>query len=132
MVDEFSAVVQAQVFAGQHLGCLDCGETIYNPICPKCITKQFKAWIMKYPLLARKTLPELKKFLGVHKMNHGQSQVCIICGGKSAYLCPFCFSEYLLSLLKAMGAGEEVVKEFLFLFNYDFGDFEGKWGSWGA
>ena len=125
-----SVAVQAPNFETEHLDCLDCGELITNPICPECIYKAFQDWIVQYPKIAKKVLRKVKNFLRGHKHFYGDSQLCVICGNKKAWSCPYCFTEHIFDLLKEAGAKEDVLREYLMFFSFDFGDFFGKWGYW--
>ncbi len=125
-----SVAVPAHNFGIEHLDCLECGDLITNPICPDCIAKAFEDWIRKYPRLAKKVLFKIKKFLKGHKHFDEDSQLCVICKSKKAWSCPYCFTEHIFDLLKQAKASNEVLREYLRFFNFDFGDFSGKWGYW--
>jgi len=125
-----SAAVQAPNFETEHLDCLDCGEVVSNPICPECISRAFVDWIKKYPELARKVIPKVKKFLKGHRHFYGNSQLCVICNNKRAWSCPYCFTAHIYDLLKEVGSSTQILREYLMFFSFDFGDFSGKWGYW--
>ena len=103
-----------------HQKCLSCGEHITHPLCPECIADGFREWVLKFPNIVDEVLDKLDIFLVGHKKMHGKSKSCISCGKHQTYLCPYCFTEYLLDLLKEVGASVEAIGEFLFMFNYDF------------
>ena len=126
----FDVAVQASSLGKEELvyECLSCHESISNPICPSCILKEFEVWVEKYPRIKKNVLPQLKKFLlGLNHFEH-DSQTCVVCRKNSAYLCPYCFTEFILEILRENGTDKEVLKDYLQFFNFDFGDFEGKWG----
>jgi len=130
MVKEFNVAVQAfsELDDGVFYECLECGEPVTNPICPECLFKEFAVWVAKYPRIQRKVVPVLKKFLKVRKNFEEDSQTCVVCKNNSAYLCPYCFTEFVLDVLKESGADEIVIKDYLEFFNFDFGNFDGKLG----
>ena len=90
----------------------------------------FQDWVVQYPEIARKVLHKVKRFLKAHRHFYGDSQMCVICSNKRAWACPYCFTEHIYDLLKEAGATTDVLKEYLLFFNFDFGDFFGKWGYW--
>lgn len=106
--------------------CLECGEPITNPICPDCILKQFTIWIEQYPKLKKKILPGLKKFVKSSKEFKQDSQTCIVCYKNSTYLCPYCFTEFVLYSLKEIKSEDNILRDYLEFFNFDFGDFRGR------
>jgi len=111
---------QAYDLQEKHEDCLECGEAIFNPICPNCIAYEFEQWISKYPQLESPVSKIINKFLREHEKLNQSSRECILCGNKSAYLCPYCFTEFLLNVLKVVRADKKALAEFLQLFNYDF------------
>ncbi|MDO8516561.1 MAG: hypothetical protein Q7S33_00390 [Nanoarchaeota archaeon] len=117
---KFNAVVQAPLIEKFHTDCLNCREPIFNPLCPECLTKAFEQWILKYPEAKEKTLANIKEFLKRNRKFNNNSQKCIVCKRKSVYLCPYCFTEFLLQTLKQTKVSKNILGEFLFLFNFDF------------
>jgi hypothetical protein len=111
-----------------YFDCLNCGEAIYNPICPRCLFKAFEQWAQKYPQIRRKIIPKIKSFLKKHEDFEKNSQQCIICRKKSAYICPYCFTEFILNILKQEKINEKEIKDYLEFFDFDLGDFNGHWG----
>lgn len=128
MEEKYRAVVHVPSAGGIYYECLECNEAIYNPICPDCLFKAFKQWIIKYPDLAEKVNPKIRRFLRAHARFVDNSQTCIICANNNVYLCPYCFTDFILNLLRDAGAGDQVIREYLNFFNFDLGDFEGHWG----
>jgi len=108
-----------QAPAQKHIFCLNCSEIIFNPICPECIAKEFSRWIESYPEMKKARLMA-NKFAEKGKIFNGISQTCITCGNNNAYLCPYCFTEYLFGILKNVKADAKILSEFLLLFNFDF------------
>jgi len=120
MEKSYDAVVQAQLIEFFHTDCLNCKEPIFNPLCPECIAKGFEQWISRYPDAKNKTLANIKEFLKRNQRFNNNSQKCVVCRRKSVYLCPYCFTEFLLTTLKKTQADKKIIGEFLFLFNFDF------------
>jgi len=117
MKKNINAVVQA--FELKHKDCLNCGEAIFNPICPECILKQFNQWIMTHPSL-EKVKDNIEEFIFRNRKFSNNSQKCITCHKNSSYLCPYCFTEHIYNLLKKARMANVILAEFLMLFNYDF------------
>jgi len=124
MEKNYNAVVQAPFLGLIHKDCLSCREPIYNPLCPDCISREFKVWISKYPEeIKEEILSSLSKFLEDNSYLKGSSHKCIACGRNNVYLCPYCFTEFLFNLLKKSKStkiNKTLLGEFLMLFNFDF------------
>jgi hypothetical protein len=116
---KMNAVVQAPNLELRHINCLECGESIFNPICPECILRHFNSWISIYPSL-KYIEKSIIKFIKKNRIFHNHSQTCISCKKDNVYLCPYCFTKYIYKLLKQAKISRLVLGEFLFLFNYDF------------
>jgi predicted amidophosphoribosyltransferase len=107
--------------------CLECGEDIHNSICPCCLFEETKQWFAESRNISPEKVlnisREIKKFierdtaLAKSINNH---QECLICRDSSSYLCPYCFTEFLLKILKKNKVSREIMKEFFVFFNYDF------------
>jgi len=119
MKKKMNVVVQTLSYESNHLDCLECGESIFNPICPECILRQFRSWIKVHPGLAI-VEREISHFVKNHSLFNHSSQTCIACKKQSSYLCPYCFTKYIYDLLKQAKLSKAILGEFLFLFNYDF------------
>jgi len=120
MKQKLNVAIQASNQKILHEDCLSCGEHINHPLCPQCIAKGFKKWIKKFPKEQSQIQRDVKKFLRGHKKFNEHSQTCVACGQNSAYLCPYCFTEYLYQKSKEAGLGVRALTEFLFIFNFDF------------
>jgi len=105
---------------GIHNNCLSCGYNIVHPLCPSCIAKGFKQWILLFPRDEEKLLRQVNKFLEVHKQFDGKSKKCVACNKYNVHICPRCFTEYLYKITKEAGLGVRALSEFLFIFNFDF------------
>ncbi|OGJ20240.1 hypothetical protein A3K73_08200 [Candidatus Pacearchaeota archaeon RBG_13_36_9] len=102
--------------------CLDCHESVFNPICPDCLTLQIEVWlssISSYPM-KDKIMKRIKEYVIATKNLAPESTICVACGKPTATLCPYCFTNYVFILLKCMDAHREILREFLQFFNYDF------------
>lgn len=119
--------VAVQTFSSEnlHIDCLECNEAIFNPICPSCLAKQFEQWIISYPELEEVGLT-VKDYIKSNKEFDGVSQTCIVCRNNFAYLCPYCFTDFLFSLLKEARTDKKILEEFFVLFNFDF-EHSGYW-----
>lgn len=126
---QFHALVRAQE-EGDYV-CLECSEPIYNPICPECISKAFKKWVKKYPKYEQRVIPLLNKYLKSHKNFEDISQICVVCGKDSTYVCPYCFGSLIYELLKEVKVPKKILKEYMIFFHFDFGDFKKqRWGHY--
>lgn len=116
-----NVAIQAYSFETEiHNDCLSCGENIRHPLCPDCIAKAFEQWIQKFPDEQREIKLKLKTFMSHHDSIKGKSKRCVSCGKNRTHICPYCFTEYLHSLVKEAGVGVRAMSEFLFIFNFDF------------
>ena len=100
--------------------CLSCGYNIVHPICPSCIAKGFKQWILRFPKDEQQLRIKVDHFLKAHRYFDGYSKKCASCGKNNTHLCPYCFTEYLYNIIKEAGLGIRALSEFLFIFNFDF------------
>lgn len=64
-------------------------------------------------------LPKLKRY--IHEVNNSAlgAVSCASCKKKKAALCPYCFTEGVLNLLKSNKTDKNIVGDFLTIFNYD-------------
>lgn len=99
--------------------CLSCNESIYNPICPFCLAEEIDIWLEEKRKFS-KMRKEIEGFLERGKKLAGESTKCIRCKRGIAFLCPYCFTEYVLSLLKKNKASKKLLREFFDFFNFDF------------
>jgi hypothetical protein len=103
-----------------HCVCNICSSTIIHPICQSCLKEEIHAWLTLYPSLGKEVLPHLKVF--IHNIEKkGEDMIrCVTCKNKRAAICPHCFSEHTLQILKNIQANHIILKEFLEFFNFDF------------
>ena len=83
--------------------CMECGESITNPICPECIVEQAIACLADKQIsgkLAEKELWKInKKLAAILKANYTEVGVdCISCKSTFA-VCPHCTARYLKDIL---------------------------------
>ncbi|MEN9625841.1 MAG: hypothetical protein RL557_169 [archaeon] len=107
-------------FETSHL-CDVCSEAVSNPLCPYCLAEEIDAWLTLYPDLRKILIPQLKKYLAnISNRITSYGTTCIKCGEKRAFVCPYCFTEFVFNELEKINAGNRVVQEFLDFFNFDF------------
>jgi hypothetical protein len=99
--------------------CLQCSEAITNPICHNCLAKGIKNWMSSYPKIKKEMTPKLKSYLRQVNELVENSVNCVSCNKKAA-LCPYCFTEGVLNLLKKNKINEQIIQDFLSIFNFDF------------
>jgi len=107
---------------GAFYECEICHESITNPICPECLTKEIDIWSTNYPRLRRELVPKLKKYLKKLKRQAKEITGCIQCKKSEFSICPFCFARQVLNILEDIEANRIIKKEFLQFFNYGFKD----------
>jgi len=96
--------------------CLKCNEIILSPLCHNCLAQQLEVWLSNYPDLKKRLLPELHKYLKTINNSILDATRCVVCGSRKAALCPYCFTEFVLRMLKKLQVHKQVVKEFLIFF----------------
>ncbi|HDP73349.1 MAG TPA: hypothetical protein ENN46_00105 [Candidatus Woesearchaeota archaeon] len=64
--------------------CLECGETITNPLCEECLSEQFRQWLFSFK-------PKLAVSINSFKPHYYSEDkgLCIRCGSPISY-CNFC------------------------------------------
>ena len=104
--------------------CDICMEAITNPLCPFCLTIEIKAWLTFYPSLKEELMPKINKYLKEinNKITNYGTQ-CIKCKNKRAFVCHYCFTEYIFNELNSLNAQKIILKEFTEFFNFDFEHF---------
>jgi hypothetical protein len=101
--------------------CEVCSEAVTNPICPSCLIQEIEAWTTLYPNLRRELIPRISKY--IHRLDLriiDEATQCIKCNDKKAIICPYCFTNKVLSELRNMKSNVLILKEFLEFFNFDF------------
>jgi len=105
---------------GTHFICEVCKEAVINPICPICIATEIEAWLTLYPNLRKELHKLLEKYLERVNNRKEEATSCIKCKNKRASICPYCFTEHVLSELKRLDVNHIILKEFFEFFNFDF------------
>lgn len=100
--------------------CILCQEAIYNPLCQNCLAQQIDVWLTRYPDLAKKIKPKLKKFVQNINNDLDEAITCAACKEKKAAICPYCFTEFMLGQLRKMQANKQILREFVRFFNFDY------------
>ncbi len=100
--------------------CMECKEAIFNPLCPSCITREINSWLQQYPKVKKKINGRVDDFVNKNKFLKNKGEKCVVCRRDSVFLCPYCFTEFVLSELKKLKISRSLVREFLQLFNFDF------------
>lgn len=78
--------------------CSICDEPITNPICPKCIAKSLRVWLMQNnPDLIEVVDDKLNMFMGLNSLDSDMH--CIKCGGEMS-ICMYCFTETIYDDIK--------------------------------
>lgn len=99
--------------------CDVCSEAVTTPLCPFCLTTEIEAWLTLYPNLRQELLPRIKRYL-LRVENNLNPTICVKCQDNTAFVCPNCFTEFVLGELKKISANRIVLKEFFEFFNFDF------------
>ncbi|MEM4230530.1 MAG: hypothetical protein QXF25_01515 [Candidatus Pacearchaeota archaeon] len=98
--------------------CLECGEEIFNPLCPKCLAREIEVWLESHSSKIKTIVKnEIKKILKFNK-EHNHTK-CILCKKKDVFLCPYCFTERIYNKLKNAKVNSKILNNFLTLFNFD-------------
>ncbi|MFH1307510.1 MAG: hypothetical protein ABIH72_01530 [archaeon] len=99
--------------------CIECKEAIYNPLCPFCLAEGVEAWLENKTTTVRRVVAnEIKRVLRARKFSN--SVQCVACNQNRTFLCPYCFTEVIYYKLKEIKVSQEVLEEFMALFNFDF------------
>ncbi|MBS3081276.1 hypothetical protein J4221_07435 [Candidatus Pacearchaeota archaeon] len=100
--------------------CDVCSEAVTNPICPFCLAAEIDVWLTLYPDLRKKLMPKLNKYLNnISNRITTYGTLCIKCNKRQAFVCTYCFTEYVLIELNNLDVGNFIIKEFIDFFNFD-------------
>jgi len=78
--------------------CSICDEPITNPICPKCIARSLRIWLMhNNPGLIEIIDAKLNVFMGLNSLDSDVN--CIKCGEEMS-ICMYCFIESIYADIK--------------------------------
>jgi len=98
--------------------CSLCHEPITNPLCPNCLGTQIEAWMTLYPNyheLKEALMPKLYSFI---KKCQKRSTECIKCKQARVSICPYCFTNLVVTELKKLEVHPIILREFLQFFNF--------------
>lgn len=99
--------------------CLQCKEAITNPLCHDCLSNGIIQWVSSYPDVKKKMQPKIKQYVKEVDNLVTNSINCVSCSKKKAALCPYCFTEGILNMLKKDKIDKAVIGDFLSIFNFD-------------
>jgi hypothetical protein len=99
--------------------CNQCNQAITNPLCHNCLGEDIESWLSFYPNLKRNLLPKIKKYIKQVNNSALNAVNCISCKNKKAALCPYCFTEGVFNILKKNKIDNQVIGDFLTIFNFD-------------
>ena len=98
--------------------CLICMQAIRHPICERCYIKEVISWMrdMSFSFgLQRQVFERMKNELVVESPFEGY---CLRCYNEVPNICSYCFFYKVAGILKEEGVGDEILKNFLEIFNY--------------
>ena len=101
--------------------CVQCYESITNPICEECHLKEIKHWLEDRKLsgLTKSIIiSAIKAAMPKESINENK---CILCGNNTLSTCSYCFFLISARVLKELNLSRELVEEFLETFNYTLG-----------
>jgi len=100
--------------------CDSCSEAVTNPICPFCLATEIRAWLTLYPDLKHTLLPRIRAYLQrISNRITTYGTECIKCGDKRAYVCPYCFTDFVFRELQKINSNKLILQEFFEFFNFD-------------
>lgn len=104
--------------------CVQCYESITNPVCEKCHMEEVKIWLQDTGLDSMTKsviLTSIKSAMPIETMNEN---VCILCDKSTLSTCSYCFFLISARVLKELNLGKEIIEHFLESFNYRLGHSE--------
>lgn len=99
--------------------CGQCLEPITNPLCHNCLSQGISQWLSFYPNLKKNMMPKLKKYVNEVNNSAVNGINCMSCNKRKAALCPYCFTEGVLNILRENKVDKQVLGDFLNIFNFD-------------
>jgi len=94
-------------------------EKNLNCLCHECLGKKISSWMLIYPKIKKKLLPQLKKYIKEMDQTATRTENCILCKSKKAALCPYCFAEEVFNMLKRNQIDRLAIMDFLYTFDFD-------------
>jgi hypothetical protein len=106
--------------------CIDCYESITNPICVNCFIKQINHWLKDNrlnPETKKVLIYEIKKEL--NNINNREAETtCTVCHKNDVSICSYCFFLRVNKILTKLHMSKELKNQFLEIFNYRQGNEE--------
>lgn len=94
--------------------CVECEETITNPICPACLQVGVEQWLREEHREA--LVPELHELTRRVFWNDGET-FCIKCNNLMS-TCAYCYTKAVFDLIRHE---PDLLQRYLVYFNYDLG-----------
>ena len=101
--------------------CVQCYDTITNPVCEECHMKHVARWLKDSPLdikEKRELMCEIKASLPQEAMNEN---ICILCGKNTLSVCSYCFFLDAARVIKKRINSKIALQSFLAMFDYQKG-----------
>ncbi|MBR9706581.1 hypothetical protein GOV14_06095 [Candidatus Pacearchaeota archaeon] len=101
--------------------CISCSEPITNPICYRCFLKQIHLWLYDKNFekdVINEILREVRKEVFVDSLSE---TCCILCDDEYVAVCSYCVFFRAANVLKRFGVNNELLEDFLEIFNYQLG-----------
>ena len=94
--------------------CVMCEETITNPVCPACVHKGIRQWLLEQQELhlATDVLEVTLCDSNVHALDNME---CIKCHNSMA-ICTYCYSKNVFDVIKSKPL---LIAEYMMFFNFD-------------
>jgi len=99
--------------------CVICSEAITNPLCPSCLSRHILVWAEDKDERIKRVCKDAIKVLRQQsvRMTKNSSTTCISCHREHS-VCPFCFTEAVVSYLRESKLPDKDIEEFKEFFNY--------------
>jgi len=99
--------------------CLVCSEAITNPLCPSCVSTHILHWAEDKGERIKNLCKKAINALGQQsdRLTTNSTTTCIVCH-RNHSVCPFCFTEMIVTYLRNSGIKEKDIDEFKEFFNY--------------
>jgi len=88
-------------------------------VCHSCLAGRMQEWLGFYPNLKKQMAPKIKRYASQMDKEAAGNLLCSVCSSKKAALCPCCFTEAVLGMLKQNNTDKMVMMDFLSSFNFD-------------
>lgn len=102
--------------------CIDCHESISNPICLNCFLKQINHWLIDNkikPKTKNNLIKEIEKAFFKEIYHNPENEMeCILCEREEVTVCSYCFFFKVIKILERFNIGKKQLNEFSEIFNY--------------